>query len=451
MKHQNNKTTPNPKKVELTFSEKHLTTHAGLIPVIHWLNQIGLSQLLSSKIRHPRGANSTYFHPQIIEMLIIAMMAGAESIESASYIWQDLVLQKVRNWKSIPVDTTISRILKEMGQREAYELRTVNAKLRNSFWEKLVPVEQQIGMELRGVTLDMDSTVVTKYGSQPGVEKGYNPTHKGKKSYHPQLAFCEETKDIIQGYLRPGDVHTSHGGIEFLKELFETISPKKYIREIRCDSGYFGGDLLDFLSDTGVYFTVKANLRHMKSILLLQEWEPCPSNPDFEVCTFYHQLNSWSRAHRFVGLRIKKSKMDETIDDSQMELFNSEAYQYLCYSTNWILPPMLIHEGYKKRTYCENLIEEVKNQSAFLKMCTNDFWANEILMQCSILCINLLHWLRASSNNQTLKKWEVKTIRTFILRTAAKMVLRSNQIKIRLPKIVLRMRVWKIWIKTCLA
>lgn len=199
MKGKINKRTPNPKKVELTFSENHLTTNAGLIPMIHWLNKIGLPQLLSSEITHYRSPNSTYFHPQIIEMLIVAMMAGSESIESASYVWQDLVWQKVKNWKSIPVDTTIARILKEMGQREAYELRRINALLRERFWDKLVPRGQQMGLETREVTLDMDSTVVTKYGSQPGVKKGYNPTHKGKKSYHPQLAFCEETKGYYSG------------------------------------------------------------------------------------------------------------------------------------------------------------------------------------------------------------------------------------------------------------
>jgi len=38
--------------------------------------------------------------------------------------------------------------------------------------------------------LDWDSTVQTKYGQQQGAEVGYNPTKRGRKSFHPLLAVA---------------------------------------------------------------------------------------------------------------------------------------------------------------------------------------------------------------------------------------------------------------------
>ena len=39
------------------------------------------------------------------------------------------------------------------------------------------------------VTVDFDSTVITREGSQEGSAKGYNPNRKGRNSHHPLMAF----------------------------------------------------------------------------------------------------------------------------------------------------------------------------------------------------------------------------------------------------------------------
>ena len=58
---------------------------------------------------------------------------------------------------------------------------------------------------------DVDSTEKIAYGKQQGIKKGYNHFRKGKAFYHPILAFCAETKEILQGWFRSGDVYTSNG------------------------------------------------------------------------------------------------------------------------------------------------------------------------------------------------------------------------------------------------
>jgi hypothetical protein len=48
---------------------------------------------------------------------------------------------------------------------------------------------------LKEVTLDTDTTVQMVYGHQMGARKGYNPKHRGKKSYQPILTFLAETRE----------------------------------------------------------------------------------------------------------------------------------------------------------------------------------------------------------------------------------------------------------------
>ena len=47
------------------------------------------------------------------------------------------------------------------------------------------------------IWLDLDSSVKTVYGRQEGRAKGYNPHKRGAPSYHPLLAFCSDTKEIL--------------------------------------------------------------------------------------------------------------------------------------------------------------------------------------------------------------------------------------------------------------
>ena len=40
---------------------------------------------------------------------------------------------------------------------------------------------------------------------------------------HPLLAFCAETKGILQGWLRDGSAYTSNGVVEFMRQLLAQL------------------------------------------------------------------------------------------------------------------------------------------------------------------------------------------------------------------------------------
>jgi hypothetical protein len=68
---------------------------------------------------------------------------------------------------------------------------------------------------LKQVTLDIDSTVVTRNGEQEGAARGYNPNRHGRASHHPLLAFVAEARMVANFWLQPGNVHSANNILHF--------------------------------------------------------------------------------------------------------------------------------------------------------------------------------------------------------------------------------------------
>jgi hypothetical protein len=227
-------------------------------------------------------------------------------------IWTDTVLQKIRNFDQIPVNSTISRILKTTSQKIAVEVRMLLHKLGEKVWDKIFPISYLLNAAIGSLTIDFDSTVKTVYGKQEGAEVGYKPGKKGKSSYHPLLATCYETQDIIQGNLRPGDCHTSNNTVGFMNELFGRLD-NGFEVYFRADSGFFSGDILNMLDEHNSQYIIKVNLKHMKKVLEVQEWQKSKEHPKYDECSFDYQFNSWNCFRHFSALRIEKPR-DEIVN-----------------------------------------------------------------------------------------------------------------------------------------
>jgi hypothetical protein len=61
--------------------------------------------------------------------------------------------------------------------------------------------------------------VVNVEGHQEGTAKGYNPKKLGNNCYDLQLAFCDEIKAFLTGYVSSGDTYTSNGTAEMIKDI----------------------------------------------------------------------------------------------------------------------------------------------------------------------------------------------------------------------------------------
>ena len=234
-------------KVKSELTGKNMTVNAGLLPVLRFMDKLSVEELLGNQVTtRSRGANAEVSFTEAIERVIVSQIAGATAMEHVSKISSDDVICKIAGWEAKPVATTLSRVLGIASNRNVKEFESVMPRFRGKVWKKAVKSGKKLICAINKMIIDIDSTVQGVFGDQEGAEIGYNPKKKGQKSYHPMMAFCSETKEVLHSWYRCGSAYTSNGTIEFLKELFASIS--KSIRKIlRGDSGFFDGNILDYI------------------------------------------------------------------------------------------------------------------------------------------------------------------------------------------------------------
>lgn len=87
------------------------------------------------------------------------------------------------------------------------------------------------------LTIDIDSSVLTRYGEQQGAETGYNKHKPGRKSHHRIITFVSEIEMIANFWLRSADAHTVNNFKAFLEETVSFFNNKK-IGLLRLDNGF---------------------------------------------------------------------------------------------------------------------------------------------------------------------------------------------------------------------
>ncbi|OIO15252.1 MAG: hypothetical protein AUJ54_13025 [Ignavibacteria bacterium CG1_02_37_35] len=125
----------------------------------------------------------------------------------------------------------------------------------------------------------------------------------------------------------------------------------------RADSGFFGGELFDYLEELKWEYLVKVKLKNLHSLLLAQQWTEAA--PGITVCAFDYQAKGWKMKRTLKAIRtLTGYKESDYFGETQQV----ELYEYACYCSSLPLSVEQIHEKYKERSISENWIEQVKNQ-----------------------------------------------------------------------------------------
>ena len=168
-------------------------------------------------------------------LVVVGMIGGASSIAKLCAVWSDGVLREVAGWLKIPVETTISRIFKDVTEKQISQLESVTHRLRAQIWRKA----NRAGVSKVGLNpvqwIDIDSTVDSVCGTQ----------------------------EILQAWFRTGNAYTSKCVVEFVKQLLAHL-PNKIRLIIRADSGYFVGALLDLLDTHKHGYLIKVKLKNLE-------------------------------------------------------------------------------------------------------------------------------------------------------------------------------------------
>jgi len=170
---------PKPMKIGAStpydFRGSNMTAYGGLLPVVTMLEKLQFQELIEQQVTIKRLTTSMPGFRFVLAM-ILALYLGFSRLNHLRFLGREPMLTGILEVKELPVQSTFWRFLASLHLVVARQLLEVGRQMRQRVW-------QAAHVGLKEVTLDTDTTVQTVYGHQMGARKGYNPKHRGKKSY----------------------------------------------------------------------------------------------------------------------------------------------------------------------------------------------------------------------------------------------------------------------------
>lgn len=366
--------------IKLSFTDKEITPWSGMIFMKKLLDKTGIITELIGAELPLQGSNRGYSPKQLITCFLVSIWCGANKFEHLEVSRFDEVLRKIFDFKRMAAHKAYIRYFKKF---TIAINQKVFSKVMRWFFEQV---------QITNITLDIDSTVVTRYGNQQGAKKGYNPQKRGRNSHHPLLAFVDECKMICNFWLRSGNAYTTNNFISFLEDTLSRLKGKK-VSLLRADSGFYSNEIFTHLEDNNMNYIIVA--RHYSSIQrkisFINNW--WTEADGLEVASTTYKGDKWKTPRRLVVVRQKVAQRPKATG-KQLKLFQEEGvigkYRYSCYITNLEYSAKIIWDMYKGRADCENRIKEIKQDFGFDSFNLHDFSATEAALNFTIIAYNIM-------------------------------------------------------------
>ena len=147
----------------IEFSNKPVTPFGGMSLIKRFVDSLGIRDKLR-ELPLPQGQSNRAYDPvHVVESFWLSIWTGASRFIHADWLRYDTVLQEIFGFERMPSQSTYSRFFGKFSDQRNTEL----------FPERHCWMMEQV--HLSQITLDLDSTVITRSGEQQGSAKGYNP------------------------------------------------------------------------------------------------------------------------------------------------------------------------------------------------------------------------------------------------------------------------------------
>jgi hypothetical protein len=253
----------------------------------------------------------------------LSIFTGASRYIHADWLRYDTTLQEIFELKRLPSQATYSRFFHKFGWEKNNE---VFPALQRKFLEQL---------DVGPLTIDLDSTVITRYGEQEGVAVGYNPKKPGRNSHHPLIAFISQTRMIANAWMRPGNTSALNNHEAFLEETFGDILKDKQVGLVRADSGFYSDTFLQWFEQRSLDYAIAVkfyeNIKY--SIGNITQW--IKINDGIDVCNLYFKPDNVQHERRYLIVRKKTENYPKSVGKL---LFDEPSYRYSAFVTNLTLP-----------------------------------------------------------------------------------------------------------------
>jgi hypothetical protein len=391
---------------DISYTSKEITPWGGMVFLKQMLDKIGFRKLiLDNKDLPQSGSNRGYDTPTIIEGFITSIWCGANRFLHTEVTRHDSALGRIFDWRNTPGQDTYKRFFSKFDQFR-------NLKVSEYFYSWIFD-----NFKFDNFTLDIDSSVMTRYGEQEGAKKGYNPTKRGRCSHHPLIAFIADVKLVANMWLRSGDTSSANNFLPFLEDTLTKLKNKN-ISLIRLDSGFYQSTILNYLEQKQMDYVVAVKFTQPVQRTIHDNSNWIFLDNGIEISEQFHQSDAWEKPRRIVMVR-QRIKDRPNATGKQLKLFLDEAfyknYRYSAYVTSLHLAPAEVWRIYRGRADAENRIKELKYDFGFDSFNLKDFYATEAALTFAMIAYNLMALFRTF----VLQEKTQKTLSTLRYRTFA--------------------------------
>jgi hypothetical protein len=386
--------------LQIQFSDKQVSPWGGLILMKEILDKTGVSKKLSELNLPQSTSNNSIDRVSIVESFFASVWIGATAFSQTAIIKLDSTVKEIFGWSRVPSGTTFGRFFKKFSWKENNRIFT---QLNQWFFKEI---------KFDNYTLDVDSSVITRYGSQEGSLKGYNPKKSGRSSHHPLFAFISELRMVANCWLRSGNTASASNCLEFLKETFRILRDKT-IGLFRADSGFASNSIFEYLEKEQIPYVIAGRMHAViqQKIKDIKNW--LAIGEGLWIAEIEYKAERWSKARRVVVVK-QDIQMRPKATGKKLKLFNDDLYyqnqRYHSFITNQMLPSKQIWEQYKERADAENRIQELKYDFGLEGFNMKEFFATEAAMRFITVAYNLMS-LYKHVTTQTSVQQRLHTIR----------------------------------------
>lgn len=391
---------------DISYTDKEITPWGGMAFLKQMLTKMRFRELIDDCPYLPQpNSNRGHKVSTIIEAFITSVWCGANRFLHTEVTRHDTALGKVFDWAVTPGQDAYKRFFNKFDQVK-------NQNTSDYFYSWIFD-----NFKFDNFTLDIDSSIITRYGSTDGSKKGYNPSKKGRPSHHPLIAFVNDIRLVANMWLRSGDTSSANNFLSFLEDTLSKLKNKK-VSLIRLDSVFFQKNIMDYLELTVKKYIVAAKFTHPIQRVINADNNWMIVDDGIEICEQLYQAANWETSRRMVVVR-QKIKERPNAPGKTLSLFPEDeihkSYRYSAYITNIDLAAVEVWRLYRGRGDAENRIKELKEDFGFDSFNLNDFYATEIALTFVMIAYNLMSLFRTF----VLQEKTQKTLSTLRFRTLA--------------------------------
>src|SRR5512135_344280 len=410
-------------KILFGFTEHPITVWAGVILLRLYFEWIKLREELSEAlVGFAKRSNNRISSVDVMLSWYYGLALGAERFEHFTRYRRDRLLGELLGIERFGSPDTLRRLFLRFSYREVTE---VSERLMRFSLTRMRPI-------LMGHTLDLDSTILCRYGEQEGSLKGYNPKKPGRPSHHPLVAFLAEGRRLLWAVLRSGNSGSANGGVEFLKQALTVLPDGQRIGLVRADAGFFDKRLLEYLESQELPYIIVARLTRIVRRLVVHQL-PSPSwravARGIEVADLEASLPNWkAKKRRFVCLRQEISERPEA---SGRRLIDCPGYTYRVMVTSVPYAAEIVTRMYAGRADSENRIKELKEDLSLDTFCLKSFDATDAAFRMGGVLYNLLADFRETVLPRSWFEKRLRALRDFVILVSADLIHQGRRVQVR--------------------